>query len=400
MDDTERIIYTNSIVEMKIFVISRNWPSEQHPQWGIVEKDQAVALSKLGHHVVSLYLDIRPEPHKIKWGIIKEIKEGVVVYCFYAGSRWAEWLKKILPQLQYNMVEALFFHLFKRVVKEEGMPDVVYGHYLRYCSRALAIKRKYGIPAVGLEHWSEMCKPVIRENLKRQASETYPFLDKQLVVSDALRENILRIIGVETTVVYNTYGKEFFFKDQVKKDDVIRFVLIGNLHPNKGFDLFIQAIGENASLPDNIMFTIIGDGTEKEKLQKMIDAYHLSDKVRLVGCKTRYFIVNALQEADVYILSSRIETFGVAAIEALACGVPVIATDCGASRSYMNDFNGLLIPINDVKALSEAISYMIEHYKDYDRKLIAEDCKQRFSGEVIAKKIEKIFMDVIAKTNR
>jgi glycosyltransferase involved in cell wall biosynthesis len=220
------------------------------------------------------------------------------------------------------------------------------------------------------------------------------------VVSDALRENILRIIGVETTVVYNTYGKEFFFKDQVKKDDVIRFVLTGNLVPNKGFDLFIQAIGENASLPDNIMFTIIGDRTEKEKLQEMIDAYHLSDKVRLVGCKTRYFIVNALQEADVYILSSRIETFGVAAIEALACGVPVIATDCGGSRSYMNDFNGLLIPINDVKALSEAISYMIEHYKDYDRKLIAEDCKQRFSGEVIAKKIEKIFMDVIAKTNR
>ena len=70
------------------------------------------------------------------------------------------------------------------------------------------------------------------------------------------------------------------------------------------------------------------------------------------------------------------------------------------SMLQVNDFNGLLIPINDVKALSEAISYMIEHYKDYDRKLIAEDCRQRFSEEVIAKKIEKIFKDVIAKTNR
>ena len=49
---------------------------------------------------------------------------------------------------------------------------------------------------------------------------------------------------------------------------------------------------------------------------------------------------------------------------------------------------------------AEAVAWMDEHYKDYDRKLIAEDCKQRFSEEVIAKKIENLFKDVIAKTNR
>lgn len=383
---------------MKIFVISRNWPSKQHPQWGIVERDQAVALSTLGHQVFSLYLDIRPEPHNKKWGITKDIKEGVVVYCFYAGSRWAELLKKICPRLQYNMVEALFFFLFKRVVKKEGMPDVVYGHFLRYCSRALAIKRKYGIPAVGLEHWSEMCKVVIREDLKRQALKTYPYLDRQLVVSDALRENILRVIGVDTKVVYNTYGKEFCYKEHVKKDDTVRFVLTGNLLPIKGYDVVIRAIGENATFPSNLLFTIIGDGTEKEALQGMIEAYHLVDKVRLVGCKTRDYIVNALQEADVYILSSHSETFGVAAVEALACGVPVIATDCGGSRSYINDFNGILIPVNDVKAMQESISYMFIHYREFDRKRIAEDCKQRFSAEAIAKQLESIFKEVINET--
>lgn len=385
---------------MKIFVISRNWPSKEHPQWGIVERDQAVALSKLGHQVFSLYLDIRPEPHARKLGITREIKEGVVVYCFCAGSRWAEILKKISPRLQYNAVEALFFYLFKRVVKKEGMPDVVYGHYLRYCSRALAIKRKYGIPAVGLEHWSEMCKANIREDLKRQATETYPYLDKQLVVSDALRESIRRSIGVDTTVVYNTYGKEFSYKEHVKKDNIVRFVLTGNLLPIKGFDLVIRALGESASMPDNLLFTIIGDGTEKEKLQGMIEAYKLSDKVRLVGRKTRDYIVNALQEADVYILSSHSETFGVAPVEALACGVPVIATDCGGSRSYMNEFNGLLIPVNDVNAMSEAISYMAEHYTEYDRKRIAEDCKQRFSAESIARQLEVIFEEVISNSNK
>ena len=218
---------------MKIFILSTGWPSEQQPQWGIVQRDQAVAISKLGHHVVSLYLDLRSDPHSKKLGITREQKEGVIVYCFYAGVRWAEILKEEAPRLQYAVVEALFFHLFRKVVKEEGMPDIVYGHYLRYCRRALAIKRKYGIPAVGIEHWSEMGKDDIKEDLRQQAIETYPYLDKQLVVSEALRKNILDKTGVDTIVVNNTYGKEFFYKEHVKRDHTVRFVLTGNLRPIK-----------------------------------------------------------------------------------------------------------------------------------------------------------------------
>lgn len=385
---------------MRIFILSTGWPSKQQPQWGIVQRDQAVAISKLGHQVVSLYLDLRSEPHSKKLGITRELKEGVIVYCFYAGVRWAETLKKISPRLQYKVVEALFFHLFRKVVKEEGRPDVVYGHYLRYCRRALAIKKKYGIPAVGIEHWSEMGKDDIKEDLRQQAIETYPYLDKQLVVSEALRKNILDKIGVDTIVVNNTYDNDFFYKERIKNDNTVRFVLTGNLRPIKRYDLVIRAVGECASLQKNTKFTIIGDGPEREKLQEMIEAYHLTDTVFLVGRKTRDFIVETLQEADAYILSSYLETFGVAPVEALACGVPVIATDCGGPRSYMHDFNGLLIPVDDVKAMSEAISYMIEHYMEYDRKRIAEDCKQKFSTEAIAKQLEAIFEDVIAHSKK
>lgn len=382
---------------MKIFFIPRGWPSEQYPQRGNFERDQAIALRDLGHEVYALYLDIRPENHH-KIGITRREEDGIIVYGFYAGSHWPEMVKWVSPHLQFEMVESAFMHLFEKVIKKEGEPDIVYGHYLRYCMRALEVKRKFGIPAVGLEHWSEMGMENIREDLKQQAAETYPYLDRQLVVSDALRENILKNIGVDTTVVYDTYGKEFFYKERIKKDDIVQFVLMGSLLQIKGFDLVIRTLGENPSLLKNTKFTIIGDGVEKEQLQGMIDEYHLSDTVQLVGRKTRDYIVNALQEADVYILSSHLETFGVAPIEALACGVPLIATDCGGPRSYMNDFNGLLIPVNDVKAIAEAIAYMKEHYMEYDRKRIAEDCKQRFSTEAISKQLEKIFEDVITKS--
>lgn len=385
---------------MKIFFITRGWPSIQYPQLGIFERDQAVAFREMGHQVFCLILDIRLEVNTRKLGVTKEVKDGVTVYNYYPGSRWLELLRKISPKLRYNTIEALFFHLFKRVVKAEGLPDIVYGHYLRYCRRALAIKRKFGIPAVGIEHWSEMGKENINEEYKQIASETYPYLDRQLVVSETLRKNLLHSIGVDTTVVNDLYGKEFFYKERIKKNDIVRFVLAGSLVPIKSFDLVIRALGESTSLSKNIQFTIIGDGPEKQNLLGMIEKYHLSGVVNLVGQKTRDFIVNVLQEADVYVLSSSLETFGVAPVEALACGVPVIATDCGGSRSYMNDFNGLLIPVNDVKAMSEAISYMTEHYSEFDRKRIAEDCRQRFSSETIAKQLESIFEDVIAKSKK
>lgn len=385
---------------MKVFIIPRGWPSKQQPQWGIFERDQSVELSRRGHKIISLYLDIRSDSHSKKLGITRERDEGVVVYCLYASSYWMETVKRNSPRLHSKIVAAMFYYLVKSVIKKEGKPDLVYGHYLWYCRRALIIKRIFDVPAVGIEHWSGMGGADIKEEDKRLAADTYPYLDRQLVVSDALRENILKCIGVDTTVLYNTYSREFVYKKHVKKDDTVRFVLNGILLPIKRFDLVIQALGENVSLPKNIQFTIIGDGPEKEALQRMIETYHLSDTVHLVGCKTRDYVANMLQEADVYILSSHLETFGVAAIEALACGVPIIATDCGGSRSYMKDFNGILIPVDDVKAMSEAIIYMISHYAEYDRARIAEDCKQRFSSEVIIKQLESVFEDVIGEKKK
>ena len=93
---------------MKICVIPRGWPSKENPQLGIFERDQAIALSKLGHQVYSLILDLRPSINNKKIRITKEQEEGVVKYCFYAGFGWIEKLKKISPQLQYRVVEFLF----------------------------------------------------------------------------------------------------------------------------------------------------------------------------------------------------------------------------------------------------------------------------------------------------
>lgn len=385
---------------MKIFFVSRGWPSEREPQWGSFERDQALALKKLGHEIVVLSVDVRFRKYHRKYGITKDVHDNIPHYNIFAGSILGKPLRSISMPLHTKVKQKLALYLFKRVVAQEGMPDAVYGHYLGGCSMALAIKSKYGIPAVGIEHWSRLGYAQIEKPVKKEALRTYPFMDTQIVVSTALRENIKKNIGVDTIVVNNMVGNEFFYKPIEQKEKKVRFVTTGNLLPVKGFDNLIEAFSRSGLPTDFWKLSIIGGGREHNNLQALINRLHLEQNIHLCGRMNREGVIEKLQTSDVYIMSSRSETFGVAAIEALACGLPVIATDCGGARDFIRKENGLICPINNVNKLADAILYMYKYCYDYNRAQIAEDCQKRFSSEAIGKQLEVIFEEVIRKNKK
>ena len=109
-------------------------------------------------------------------------------------------------------------------------------------------------------------------------------------------------------------------------------------------------------------------------------------------------VAKILKNSSIFLLPSRNENFSVAVLEALACGLPVIASICGGIRECINEKNGLLFPVDDVEKLAQSILYAVQHLDKYDRKAIAEDCQARFSPEVIAKQLTQIFEDTIKKT--
>ena len=78
-------------------------------------------------------------------------------------------------------------------------------------------------------------------------------------------------------------------------------------------------------------------------------------------------------------------------------GLPVIATVCGGPEGFVRSSDGLLIPVEDINSLSKAIQEMYFHYDRYDREKIAQDCRARFSPEVIAKQLTEVFEKTIQK---
>ena len=98
-------------------------------------------------------------------------------------------------------------------------------------------------------------------------------------------------------------------------------------------------------------------------------------------------------------MASQLETFGVVYIEAMSMGLPVIATICGGPEDFVNQSNGLLVPIDDVKALTNAIKFLYENYSNYDGIRISTECRHKFSSTTIVRQLTEVFEGVIERNN-
>jgi len=381
---------------MKILIIANGYPDRQSPQWGCFEKDQALALKKLGHDVAMMYVDQRFRTYWRKIGITKKkTEQGIFVYgMFYLPMGWL--YNKVLYKLLQKIVMWLFDKLYQVYVKEQEKPDIIYAHFIWNISFASGLKRKYGIPLVGLEHWSELNNEHLSLIARYWGRLGYQNSDKLLVVSQSLQEQIRKHFSMDTTVIYNMVGEEFLNLPPSPKrnDGVIRLVSTGSLIHRKGFDVLINALSIIGELKTSWEVLIIGEGSEHDNLVEQIKNLHLENKVKLVGRKDKKEIIEILHQCDAFVLASRAENFSVAVLEALSAGLPVVATICGGIRECIHKENGLLVPVDDVSSLANALIQVINDNCSFNRESIAEECRRRFSPHVIASQLTEIFEEV------
>lgn len=380
---------------MKIVIIANGYPTKQEPQFGCFEKDQALALKKAGHDVSILYVDGRFRFYWRKLGITHLKDNGINVYGIFLFP--LIFLSKLSFKLSHKVRNYMLERVFKYMLKKEDKPDIIYAHYLYNIANAINIKEKYGIPLVGIEHWSMLNQPQLTSNIFYLGNIAYKKADRILAVSNALAKSIQSHFCINAIVVNDMVGEEFVRGCLSSPMNVsrFRFIAIGSLIPRKGFDLLINAFYKSELFKKNCELIVIGGGTEQKKLQYLIDMYSLTDSIRLIGRKNKQEIISYLKQSHVFVLSSHVETFGVVCIEALALGLPVVATICGGPEEFINDKNGLLVQINNVDEMSSAMLKMYQNYSSYDRSSIAKECRDKFSPTVIINQLTSIFKEII-----
>ncbi|HWV13485.1 MAG TPA: glycosyltransferase [Sphingobium sp.] len=176
-----------------------------------------------------------------------------------------------------------------------------------------------------------------------------------------------------------------------------RIVAVGRLVPQKGFDLLLAAFAQVADRIPDWSLTIWGEGPERVRLEAQRDALGLRDRVALPGVTREHG--GWLREADIFILSSRFEGWGIVIGEAMAAGVPVISFDCrwGPGEMISDGISGLLVPDGDIAALGEAIAALSA---DADQRLrLSEGARmaaQRFTIDRVLAQWERTAREAIA----
>ncbi|MCZ4093939.1 glycosyltransferase family 4 protein [Sinorhizobium psoraleae] len=159
---------------------------------------------------------------------------------------------------------------------------------------------------------------------------------------------------------------------------------VGRLTRQRGFDLLLEAFSKIAEIHPEWKLVIWGEGDERRSLEALRDALGLQERVEMPGLTRRPGLW--IENADVFVLSSRYEGWGIVLLEAMAAGLPVVSYECdwGPRVMITHDSDGILVPREDVEALAKALARVMAD-RDLRERLgtRAEASAQRYMPEQI-----------------
>jgi glycosyltransferase involved in cell wall biosynthesis len=374
---------------MRVLIVARGYPTKKYKMNGIFEFDQAKALVYSGVNVVYAAIDMRSIRRWRKWGIETKIVNGVKIYAINLP------LGRIPKQLLRVISKFGLIYLYKKIINEQGKPDIIHAHFSGIGFVASILKEKYNIPFVLTEHFSGIMKQPITKDIFKIAKIAYSKADKIIAVSPELKNIIYEKFEKNAIYIPNIVDTNLFSYANKDNKNTFSFVSVGSLIYGKRMDLTIEAFIDAFKGSDKVFLTIFGEGPERQKLEELVRINKMEKQIKLMGMQSRKVIADYLKECDCFVLASQTETFGVVYIEAMASGLPVIATKCGGPESFVNEENGVLIPVDNKDALVTAMKNMYSGKYKYDKKTISADTIKKFSPKTISKKLTDVYEDAL-----
>jgi glycogen(starch) synthase len=180
-----------------------------------------------------------------------------------------------------------------------------------------------------------------------------------------------------------------------------RYVLaLGRLEDKKGFDLLIRAFARLIDAHPDVHLLIAGSGSAAASLQELIENSAAISRIHLIGRLTREQVATTMAGAEVFVLPSRVEPFGIVVLEAWRAGVASIVTSHGGPPEFVTDGeDGLVVDPFDTPALAEAIDRLLRHPDQ--RRAIGTAARQRvatFDWRVIAGQYRDCYSEVTHPT--
>lgn len=229
----------------------------------------------------------------------------------------------------------------------------------------------------------------------------YPLADAIVCQSDYMQKDLVQNFGAPESKMARIYNPIPFGRIDKAVTDFsplgmgFNFVSAGKLDYQKGYDLLIKAFAEVAGRLPTAILTIVGSGSKLAELRALAAALGLEGRVCFAGFQTNPYPY--LKYADVFVSSSRFEGLPNVVLEALACGTPVLATNCpgGTAELVKQGVNGWLVKTEDVSAMAEGMILAAKEAPAFARADVRYSVEQ-FSSEIIAREYLSLFDRLLA----
>jgi len=380
---------------MRVVVLSGGCPSDAYPFNGIFQFEQAKALKAAGHEVLFAVADLRSLRRKRPLGFVESEREGLRVLSMSLP------VGAVPPPIAGAAAVAATAVLFGRIARLGLKPDIVHAHFAVYYGMAAArnMARLPGTALVVTEHASEIILNEVSPYSMKCMRLTYDAADAVIAVSGHLSARIRELTGTEAVIVPNMFNDSLFFPAtspattsvSTKASPVtypakahFSFVSVGHLVLGKGMERLIESYARAFGADPRYSLTILGEGPERRSLEAKVTTLGLGSRVRMLGSIPRTEIAATLRGSDCFVTASEYETFGLACVEALASGLPVVATRCGGPEDFVGERNGLLVDVGDVEGMAEAMKFIAGKRGRIDRAAIAATVARFSSSSVIA----------------
>jgi len=358
---------------LHVLLMPSYYPSPESPTAGLFMRDLARAIGTRNEVTVLAPASAASEPDEVIDGI--------------RTMRIPEQRGRLRVQKLHRLV--WLWRSLSRLGREGSPVDVIHAHYFLTGAGAVIVGSARRLPVVVTENQSAHTTGALSTGETRLARFTYKRAARVCPVSPLIEER-LRLLQPHGRyeVVPDVVDVDAFaaIRRQPRNAPEARILAVSNLVRRKGLYYLIEAVRLLVADGREISLTVVGEGPERSALEAQAKGL----PVELVGARPRAEIAKSLQYADVFAMPTLGDPFGIAAVEALAAGVPVVLTDTSGSADLLEPLGARIAPPRDPVALRDAI---VECLQNPD--LVppdAADVLRRYCGrEAVGEQLDAIY---------
>jgi len=382
---------------MKSVLFLPSWyPSRLDAFTGDFIQRHAIALSLfIPVHVVFIVRDkkrIITDSVKIEETQIGNLTETIIYYtCKDYKMGIAD---RFMSMHKFKLI---YQDYFSKKITENEKPISVHVHVPYKAGLiALWLKNKYNMEYNVTEHWTGYDRSTKDNFYSRPPS--FRYITKKILrnatyivpVSKDLAEKLNSIVpGIRINVIPNTVNEKLFYFE-TKELKVFKFIhYVSSLKGQKNTEGLIKVFSELKKVRQD--WECIMYGPTDQELSKIVITAGLEEKIKFTGEISYAKVAEVVRSASVFVSFSNYENQPCSILEALCCGVPVIATKVGGIPEVINSQNGIIIdPLNESQLL-HAMEMMMNNFKNFDLESIAKNAKRKFSYEAVGSQLNLLY---------